>query len=285
MIRENVSREAVASHYDELDHFYRDVWGEHVHHGLWLRGNETRAEAILQLIDLIAHEARIQPGERVCDIGCGYGATARLLASRGAEVTGVTISPAQYAHAQSKPSSATVLLGDWLENDLPNESFDAGIAVESSEHMPDIDRFFAQANRVLRSGGRLVVCAWLSADTPTSRQKRWLLEPVCREGRMPNMGTVADYRSLGEQHGFELQRFQDITRGVTRTWPAIIQRFVGKLMTNVQYAKFLLNRHARNRVFALTIFRIWFAYKTGAMRYGVFTFVKRSLPETGSRRN
>ena len=32
---------AVAGHYDELDHFYRDVWGDHVHHGLWRRGSET----------------------------------------------------------------------------------------------------------------------------------------------------------------------------------------------------------------------------------------------------
>ena len=36
----------------------------------------------------------------------------------------------------------------------------------------------------------------------------------------------------------------------------------------------LFDRHARNRVFALTIFRIMLAYRTGAMRYGVFTFRK-----------
>lgn len=35
-----------------------------------------------------------------------------------------------------------------------------------------------------------------------------------------------------------------------------------------------LNRHAQNRVFALTILRIWIAYRVGAMRHGVFTFVK-----------
>ena len=274
MISEPVTREAVASHYDELDHFYRDVWGEHVHHGLWLRGNESREEAVLNLVNLVAREAQIEAGTRVCDIGCGYGATARVLASRGAEVTGITISPAQFAFARTKTSSAKFVCADWMETDLPNDKFDAAIAIESSEHMPDINGFFAQANRVLRRGGRLVIAAWLSGDTATERQRRWLLEPVCREGRMPNMGTVADYKSLGESNRFKLDRFQDITSGVARTWPAIVRRFLAKLATNPRYISFILSRHAKNRVFALTIFRIWFAYKTDAMRYGVFTFVK-----------
>ena len=49
---------------------------------------------------------------------------------------------------------------------------------------------------------------------------------------------------------------------------------LGKLATNPRYARFLFSRHAKNRVFALTILRIWIAYRVGAMRYGIFTFVK-----------
>ena len=89
--RSSIDRAAVASHYDELDHFYRDVWGDHVHHGLWLRGDESRECAVEQLAELVAENAQIGPGVRVCDIGCGYGATARLMAARGAEVTALTI--------------------------------------------------------------------------------------------------------------------------------------------------------------------------------------------------
>jgi tocopherol O-methyltransferase len=45
-----------------------------------------------------------------------------------------------------------------------------------------------------------------------------------------------------------------------------------KLLSRPVYARFLFNRHARNRIFALTIFRIWLAYRCGAMRYGIFAF-------------
>jgi len=276
--RTKIGREEVASHYDELDHFYRDVWGDHVHHGLWLRGDETREEAVRQLAELVASEAQIAPGARVCDIGCGYGATSRLLAERGAHVTAITISPAQFAVAKAGQNGAKnpeFILGDWLENDLAPESFDAAIAIESSEHMPELGSFFVHAHRVLRKGGRLVVCAWLSADHPNVRARKWLLEPICREGRMPSLGTASEYESSGERAGFVLAHFEDITAKVARTWPAIVRRLLGKFVTNPRYLQFLFSPHAHNRIFALTILRIWIAYRVGAMKYGVFTFAKR----------
>ena len=185
--RQEIRGADVASHYDELDRFYRDIWGEHVHHGLWVRGDETQAQAVRHLAELVAGEAAVAQGSRVMDIGCGYGATAQLLRRRiWRRGTGITISAAQYAIAQARvagPTSpylpSTDLLGDWLTNTLPAESFDAAIAIESSEHM-DKPGFFAQAWRVLRPGGRLVVNSWLSREAPTARQQRWLLDRGCR---------------------------------------------------------------------------------------------------------
>ena len=272
-----ISRDAVASHYDELDHFYRDVWGDHVHHGLWLSGDESREAAVLQLAEIVASKAAVGAGARVCDIGCGYGATTRLLAEKGADVTGITISPAQFSVAEQwQPSTGNprFVCGDWLRNDFAAGSFAAAIAIESSEHMPDKRAFFEEAARVLEPGGRLVICAWLAAEEPSARAKHWLLEPICREGRMPQLGSRSDYEALGRAAGFQLKEFQDVTRAVERTWPRIVRRLLVKLATAPRYLKFLFTPHAQNRVFGLTILRIWLAYRTNAMRYGIFTFVK-----------
>lgn len=274
--RQPATDREVADHYDELDAFYREVWGDHVHHGLWLRGDESRQVAVRQMVERVAREALIAPGGQVVDIGCGYGATARLLAEEwGADVMAITVSPAQHRYAAELDpgrGNPRYRLGDWMKSDLPAESFDAAIAMESSEHMPDLSRFFAQAHRVLRPGGRLVVCAWLSTEQPTAHQVRWLLEPIAREGRMPQLGSETDYRRLARETGFEVEAFADLTRNVERTWPSIARIFLGKLLTRPAYLRFLLDRHARNRVFALTILRLCLAFRTRALRYGLFTF-------------
>lgn len=301
--RKEIRGDDVASHYDELDRFYRDVWGEHVHHGLWIRGDESQAEALHQLVELVAREAAVGQGLRVMDIGCGYGATARLLATEfGAEVTGMTISEAQHRVACTRGASEEndrggetsnihlhdagpkletrnsklaprFILGDWLTNTLPSDSFDAAIAIESSEHM-DKPGFFAQARRVLRPGGRLVVGSWLACESPTRNQERWLIEPICREGRMPHLGTESDYRRLAADAGFFVKRFQDVTRQIARTWPTIVRVFLWNLLCKPSYARFLIDPRSQNAVFGLTIMRLWIAFRTGAMRYGVFTLRK-----------
>jgi tocopherol O-methyltransferase len=79
----------VAEHYDELDAVYREVWGEHVHHGLWRTGAEAPAEAVEALTALVAQRLAPRSGARLCDIGCGYGASAEYMANRfAAHVTG-----------------------------------------------------------------------------------------------------------------------------------------------------------------------------------------------------
>jgi tocopherol O-methyltransferase len=267
--------DATPRHYDELDRFYRELWGEHLHHGLWTTGRETPEEAVVVLARLVAERAGVRRGVHVVDVGCGYGATARLLAREyGARVTALTVAPAQHAHATSRDGAGDnprYLLRDWLANELPTCAFDAAIAIESTEHMADKARCAAELARVLRPGGRAVVCAWLSADAPTRAQRRWLLEPICREGRLPGLGTEGEYRALLEDAGLLVERTEDVSDRVRRTWPVCIRRVAAALLREPSYRRYLSSRANADRVFVLTLPRIWAAYATGAMRYVVFT--------------
>ena len=279
--RTELSRGAVASHYDDLDRFYRELWGEHVHHGLWRTGKEGPEEAVLQLIALVAERTGVAPGQRVCDVGCGYGGTSRVLANDyGAEVSALTISPAQHAYASAlDPSSANpaYLLRDWADNGLPSDHFDVVFAIESSEHMPDKAAFFAEVRRVLKPGGRFAVCAWLAADSPKPWEVRHLLEPICREGRLPGMGSAGEYHELARAAGLEPVGFDDLSRQVKKTWPVCAGRVVKGLARHREYRRFLLAGKSPDRIFALTLLRIWLAYETGAMRYGLLSAVKPAV--------
>lgn len=264
----------VALHYDELDPAYRRIWGEHVHHGYWRTGRETPGEATDALVRLVEERLALEPGQAVCDIGCGYGATAAdLAARRGVTVTGLTLSAAQaqVAHARATPG-VNVLVRDWLDNPLPAAAFDRAYSIESSEHMVDKPRFFAEAHRVLRPGGRLVVCAWLEGENLRPWEVRHLLKPICSEGRLPSMGSRADYEAMAAVAGFRLAGYDDISRNVRKTWGICLRRLLAGMVTDPELRRLAMSSATRSRDFILSLPRLMWALRGGAMRYGVFVW-------------
>ena len=276
----HLDAECVAAHYDELDRFYREVWGEHVHHGLWRTGDETAKEAVIALTDYVAEIAGVRAGTRVVDVGSGYGATARRLAERfDAEITAITVSRAQHEYAEHVHSSGRrprYVHMDWLNNDLPAESFDAAVAIESTEHLRDLPLALREIARVLVPGGRLVVCAWLAGDTPGRWATRWLLQPICREGRLCQLLTEQELGELLNSNGFAIERFDDLSAKVARTWTICLNQVLCAFIRRPDYWRFMFDRNQSERIFLITLLRIRLAYARGAMRYGVFTARRES---------
>jgi tocopherol O-methyltransferase len=267
--------DGAASHYDDLDQFYREIWGEHVHHGLWLTGQETDTEATENLVKLAAKLGGTGKGSDVCDIGCGYGATAKILAERyGADVTGMTISSTQWRYAQEHnhvPGKTTYLQRDWYENQLPDNRFDVVETVESLEHMPDLPTFFRECYRVMKPGGRLVAMAWMGCENPSALSKRFLIDAITREGQIAGVRPESEFRAATLAAGFTNYQFHDYAQQVKKTWPLCAWRTVKGFFTKPHYRSFLFSAKNPNRVFAITLFRIWLAYELGVMRYGVFS--------------
>lgn len=262
----------VASHYDELDEFYREVWGTHVHHGYWKNGRETAEVATLNLIDLMTEKVDLDSKTIVCDIGCGYGATSRYLVDRyncPVKAFSVSINQINFARAQRPVhTNPEYFLRDWMQNDLPDRSVDFAFSIESSEHMPDFNRFFSESARILKPGGKLAIFAWLEPETTKPWMVQHLLQPICDEGRM-RLAKKSEYEALLQKNGFKLISYQDISDSVSRTWTLCIRRALFKIMTERKYQKFILSKQSENREFALTLLRIRAAFALGAMKYGL----------------
>jgi tocopherol O-methyltransferase len=268
----------VAHHYDELDPIYRRFWGDHLHHGYWRTGRESELEAVEAMVELVGERLAPMRGVELCDIGCGYGASAEQLAcANHVSVTGFTLSEAQANVARNRrPAAGAVsfIVRDWLDNGVPDEAFDGAYAIESSEHMVDKKRFFTEAWRVLRPGGRLVVCAWLAGQRPSRWQVRHLLEPICREGRLPGMGSRFDYEDMAADSGFQAIQYEDISARVGRTWTICALRAGRALMTDRDFRRFAFSRSTQNRDFLFSLPRLIIALRGGTMRYGIFTWQK-----------
>jgi SAM-dependent methyltransferase len=95
----------------------------------------------------------------VLDAGCGVGYGAAFLAGHARRVVGVDRDEEAIAYARRRYARPNVefLVGDLVELDLPDDSFDAICSFETIEHLPDQERYLAEMARVLRPGGAFLV--------------------------------------------------------------------------------------------------------------------------------
>lgn len=157
----------------------------------------------------------LRAGEHGLEVGCGIGLLAcemaREVGTKG-RVTGLDGSPAmieaarERAERQNLSNHLEFVVGDATGLDFPSEAFDFVVAVQVYLYVTEIERALAEAARVTRRGGRLVIvdtdwdsCVWLTADRERHRR---VLEARLRELGQPHLPPLLP--RLLRQAGFEL---------------------------------------------------------------------------------
>ena len=158
-------KRAVTHHYDLSNEFFALFLDESMTYScaIWSRGATTLEEAQRTKLDLVCTKLDLQPGERVLDVGCGWGAFA-LHAAReyGVHVTGITLSEPQASLARQRAAEAG--LADKIDirvmdyREVAGETFDAIVSIGMVEHVGsvNIDAYSAKLASLLRPGGRLL---------------------------------------------------------------------------------------------------------------------------------
>jgi tocopherol O-methyltransferase len=160
-------------------------------------------------------------------VGCGLGGSAVYLSKNlGANVTGITISPAQVeiGNNLAKQCSADVRLmlmdAEALEME---ERFDIVWSVEAISHLNDKASCFRAIAQLLEPGGKLVIADWFKSQFATASQEREFLEPIERTMLVPKLETPCAYMKSISEAGLNVAFFEDLSANVSRTWDLAIE--------------------------------------------------------------
>ena len=211
----------IIQHYDFASPYYQSLWGEHIHHGYWINGDESKEMAQIQLIEHLAQLAGLKNGARILDIGCGYGGTSVYLAKKyGVSATGITISPVQVQMAKEAAAKENVdanfLLMDAEEMKFA-EPFDLLWSVESISHYHDPRRFFASAAKLLKPGGCFALTDWFQKENLTEAKRKKFIEPI-ETGMMVELRGMNEYSEFLVAGGFQVVHREDMTLRCAKSW-------------------------------------------------------------------
>ena len=221
------SRRNILAHYDLGNDFYA-AWldaGMSYSAGLFTRPGlsleAAQAEKQARVLELL----EIAPGQRVLEIGCGWGGLAARLAEAGAEVTGITLSPAQLAWARDRLGGrARLALQDYRDC---TGTHDRIVSIEMIEAVGAAfwPSYFATLRRCLAPGGVAVIQAITIADAVLPAYRRgadFIQRHIFPGGMLPSPGEIA---RLSAAHGFAVTRHETFGDSYALTLAAWRARF------------------------------------------------------------
>ena len=219
----------VVDYYDGSWFDYRLIWlnGDNLgkHFGYWEPGvTRSQGESLVNMNRQMALRVDPQPGQRVLDAGCGVGGTSMWLARNyGVDTVGISISSRElerarrYVARRGLADQCSFEQQDYIATTFPENTFDIVWAQESSCHSRHKDRFVAEAFRVLKPGGRLVIEDWYRTGRPFHPADEKLLHHFLGCWAIPDIPTREEITGYCSDAGFTDVRFDDITPYMLRS--------------------------------------------------------------------
>ncbi len=259
---------AVRGHYDVGNDFYRLFLDERMVYscGYFADGIDDLDRAQEAKLDHICRKLRLRPGERLLDIGCGWGAMVIHAAQGyGVEALGITLSEPQAALARERIAAAGLSDRCRIEvvdyRDLPEDAvFDKISSIGMVEHVGRrrMQTYFRVAERHLRPGGLFLNHGIVSLDPPPGllgRARILALRPFVsfiQRYVFPDseLVSVTEVTAPGERVGLEVRDVESLREHYART----LRHWVERLEDNQEEAR---------RLVGDPTYRVWRVYMAG----------------------
>ncbi|MFS4093161.1 class I SAM-dependent methyltransferase [Streptomyces sp. AF1A] len=221
-------KRAISHHYDVGNDFYELVLGPSMVYSCAYWGaadnGDTLESAQRDKLELVSAKLGLKPGQRLLDVGCGWGAMAIHAArEHGVSVVGITLSQEQAAYARKRVADEG--LTDRVEirvqdyRDVADGPFDAISSIGMAEHV-GAERYLEYARRLydlLRPGGRLLnhqIARRPQRDESSYEVDQFIDAYVFPDGELAPIGTTVTQL---ERAGFEVRDVEAIREHYART--------------------------------------------------------------------
>ncbi|MCL8252517.1 class I SAM-dependent methyltransferase [Aeromicrobium fastidiosum] len=217
-MRHNKKRdaEAIHHHYDVSNRFYELVLGPSMTYtcAVYPTLDSTLEEAQHEKYDLICRKLDLKPGDRLLDIGCGWGGMVRHAARHyGVTVLGVTLSREQATWAQDAIKRegldhlAEVRFSDY--RDVPEGEFDAISSIGLTEHIgvKQYGDYFGFLHSKLRDGGRLLNHCITRPNNKTTTTGAFIDRYVFPDGELTGVGRI---QVAAQDAGLEVRHVENL---------------------------------------------------------------------------
>jgi len=209
-------------HYDDCYNDYLFAWCNKenlaLHYGYWDESTKSHHQALINKNQILYDLAGISASDHVLDAGCGIGGSSIWMAKQhGNQMTAITISKQQTEHAaqhakrQGVADKTDFQVSDFCATPFADESFDVIWGLESICHALNKGDFLKEAFRLLRPGGRIVVCDGFIQRREFSDDE-WKDIVICLNGwAVPNLCSRDEFNQLLEDNQFSDINYTDIT--------------------------------------------------------------------------
>jgi len=191
------------------------------------------ADAQQKKLDMICRKLELQPGERLLEIGCGWGGLAHFAAQHyGVEVVGITVSKEQQKLARKRCAGLPVAIELMDYRDLA-EKFDKVVSVGMFEHVgpKNYATYFDTVHRALKDDG-LFLLHTIGNSVTSPKTDAWIDKYIFPNGKLPSAKEIAsvlerrflieDWHNFGSDYDRTLMAWWD---NFEQAWPGLQEKY------------------------------------------------------------
>ena len=205
-----VPEQANEQHYEVPAAFFEAVLGPHLKYssGYWPQGVDSLEASERSMLELYVERGQLTDGQRILDMGCGWGSLSLFLAERfpASRILGVSNSASQRAAilaraSQRGLSNLEILTCDINRLELPAREFDRIVSIEMFEHVRNYEKLFRLLGAALKPDGKLFAHVFAHREYPYTFDPRgqggvagdWMEREFFSGGTMPSLDLFAHF--------------------------------------------------------------------------------------------